>query len=143
MGLITDVKHEVAHLEVTPKSLRKFGLLVGSVFLFLAWVAWRKHWAPALGYVFVGVGSPLLLLGAVAPVLLRSIYVVWMTFSLSLGWFMSRVILTILFVLVLVPIGLLGRLIGLPFVKLRRPLKQDSYWVDHPARAANHHEEMF
>ena len=143
MGLGLDVKHEVAHLDVSAKSLRKFGLMVGGVFLVLALVAMRKKWDPSLLLSFLAAGSALALLGAALPTLLRAVYRLWMGLSLCIGWCMSRVLLTILFCLAIVPIALLGRALNLPFVKIRKAPKQDSYWEDHKPRSAKHYEEMF
>ena len=143
MGLIADVKLEVTHLDVKPKALRSFGLLVGGVFLLLAGIAAWKHWPAACLWIFGITGGLLVIFGALKPTLLRAVYRVWMTFSFSLGWCVSRVLLTILFYGAIAPVALAGRLFGLPFARMRRPAKQDSYWVDHKPRAANHYEEMF
>ena len=143
MGLVLDVKHEVAHLDVSPKSLRKFGLMVGGVFLLLALIALRKKWDPGLLLGFLAAGSALALLGAAMPTLLRAVYRVWMTLSLALGWCMSRILLTILFALAIVPVALLGRALNLPFARIRKAPPQESYWEDHKPRSASHFEEMF
>src|SRR6478752_5821426 len=111
MGLVLDVKHEVAHLDVSRKSLRQFGLMVGGVFLLLAIVALRKRWDAGLMLTFLAAGSALALLGVTLPHLLRFIYRWWMGLSLCLGWCMSRVLLTVLFGLAIVPIALLGRVL--------------------------------
>jgi hypothetical protein len=143
MGLVLDVKHEVAHLDVSAKSLRKFGLLVGSVFLVLALVALRKQWDASLLLTFLAAGSALALLGAALPTLLRAVYRLWMGLSLGIGWCMSRVLLTLLFCLAIVPVAILGRVLNLPFVKIRKAPRQESYWEDHKPRSAKHFEEMF
>lgn len=143
MGLITDVKHEVAHLDVTPKALRKFGITVGAVFLLLAWFATHKHWNPTWRNLFLGLGASLMLFGLVLPPALRAVYRYWMTLSFCLGWCMSRVLLTILFFGAMVPVALLGRVLNLPFVRMRQKQTQDTYWLDHKARPSNHHEELF
>ena len=143
MGLVLDVKHEVAHLDVSAKSLRKFGLMVGGVFLLLALVALRKRWDASLLLTFLAAGSALALLGAALPTMLSAIYRVWMGLSLCIGWCMSRVLLTILFCLAIVPIAILGRIFHLPFVKIRQAPRQESYWEDHQPRSAKHFEEMF
>jgi hypothetical protein len=31
----------------------------------------------------------------------------------------------------------------LPFIQIRRHTPRDSYWIDHPARTAQHHGDMF
>src|SRR5262245_32507493 len=134
MGLVLDVKHEVAHLDVSAKALRKFGLLIGAAFLLLALIALRKHWDAGLLLGFLGVGSALALLGAALPDLLGAVYRAWMALSLAIGWCVSRLLLTILFCLAIVPVAILGRIFHLPFTKIRRAPKLDSYWFDHPQR---------
>jgi hypothetical protein len=67
MGLVLDIKHEVAHLDVSAKSLRKFGLMVGGVFLLLAVIALRKKWDDGLLLTFLAAGSALALLARPCP----------------------------------------------------------------------------
>jgi hypothetical protein len=143
MGLIADVKLEIAHLDLKSKALRNFGLLVGGVFVLLTGIGLWKHWPDACVWSFGMVGGSLMILGAVRPTLLRAVYRVWMTFSFSLGWCVSRILLTILFFGAIAPVALAGRLFGLPFASMRKFVKKDSYWVDHKPRAARHYEEMF
>ncbi len=143
MGLITDVKHELTALDLQPKALRKFGLMVGGVLLLLTWIAWRRHWGTGWEMGLGISGGLLVIFGATFPALLRPVYRVWMGMSFTLGWFMSRVLLTLLFFGALVPVALVGKVLGLPFARMRRPEKRDSYWMERKPRPANHHEEMF
>ena len=51
-----------------------------------------------------------------------------MTLAVVMGWFMTRLILSLLFFLVLTPIGLAGRLAGKEF--LVSPAEGgESYWI--------------
>ena len=51
----------------------------------------------------------------------------WMTFAVIFGWVMSRVILSIVFYLILTPIGLITRLFGEDFLDLNKS-NTESYW---------------
>src|SRR5262245_45697891 len=102
MGLVLDVKHEVAQLDLSAKSLRKFGLMIGGAFLLLAMIALRKRWDAGLLLSFLAAGSALALLGAALPKVLAIVYRVWMTLSLAIGWCVSRLLLIILFSLAIV-----------------------------------------
>ena len=75
--------------------------------------------------------------------LLKPVHRAWMTLALVLGWCMSRMILTVLFIVAVIPVALLGRLLKLPFTQMRRAPARDSYWLDHPSRSARHHTDMF
>lgn len=143
MGLINDVKQEVAGLDLTRKSLRKFGLTVGTVFLLLAWMAASKHWDETLRFGFLGLGGFLALGGALVPGWLRGVYRGWMAMSLAMGWCVSRVLLTILFYAAILPVAIMGRVFRLPFTKMRRPPAADSYWVERTPRDLRHHAQMY
>ena len=94
--------------EVTQPALRKFGLTVGGVFCLLGAVSWwRGHEvAPTIMW---SLGAPLVLLGAVAPALLRPVERAWMAMAEVLGRINTRIILTALYFLVVTPVGWLRR----------------------------------
>jgi hypothetical protein len=51
-----------------------------------------------------------------------------MTLAILIGWFMTRIILSILFYLVLTPTRLLARLFGKQFLDLKMDNSKKSYW---------------
>jgi len=118
--------NEIKQIKSTPKQLRRFGLLVSGVILAIA--AYNYFFGnPALVYlaniaVILGIGA------LVYPHPLKPIYWVWMALAVVLGWIMSRVILTILFYVVLTPIGLIGRLLGKRFLPLGIDKARQTYW---------------
>ena len=73
------------------------------------------------------VGSGFIALGIIIPILLKPIYILWMTFAVMLGWVMTRVILSIVFYIIITPIGLITRLLGEDFLNFKIS-KTDSYW---------------
>ena len=60
--------------------------------------------------------------------MLKPIYLIWMTFATILGWLMTRVILSLIFYLILTPIGLIRRLFGKQFIELRWNKTDSTYW---------------
>jgi uncharacterized membrane protein len=120
------IREEIRAITSSRRDLRNFGLVVGTGFAALgALLLWKgKDMWPW----FVGAGLLLILLGAAAPSLLKPLQRAWMTLAVVMGWFMTRLILSLLFFLVLVPIGLVGRLAGKKF--LASPAgENDSYWI--------------
>jgi hypothetical protein len=142
MGLQADVNHELSALDISSKAMRQFGLTVGAVFAAITALGVWKHWAQPAVIMLGFLAAFLLIFGIISPALLRTPYRFWMTFALALGWCMSRLILTVLFVFAMIPISLLGRVMRLPFIQIRRHTPQDTYWIDHSARA-KHHKDMF
>ena len=92
----------------TRAELRRFGITVGGGFLALALAGWwRGHVLPPR--LFSTLGALLLVAGLAAPAALGPVRKVWMRAASFLGEVNGRVILTVLFYLVVAPIGLVLR----------------------------------
>jgi hypothetical protein len=118
---------EIRELKTDQSTLRKFGLLVGAVFLGLGLLYLLRH-KPVFPW-FCGLGIALIALGAALPKLLKPVYLVWMSAAVVLGFIVSNVLLTLLFVLVITPIGLLARVCGKDFLLLKLDRSAASYWI--------------
>jgi hypothetical protein len=110
---------------------RSFGISVGAVLLLIAAVlVWRGRMTAA---EIVGpVGAVLLILGLTKPSLLKWPSKLWWKMAIALGHVNARIILTIAFVIVLTPIGLLWRLLGKDPLARRR--KNWDGWSPSPPR---------
>jgi hypothetical protein len=122
------IREELKLIKDDKHSLRKFGLTVGTVLLLIG-IALYLFGKPSFVYIG-GIGLFLILLGITLPNLLRPINKVWMTLAIILGWFMSRVILIILFYLIITPIGFFLRLFRRDPLKLKWDNSISSYWED-------------
>ncbi len=131
MGL----REELRQITADTKQLRQFGLTLAVVFGLLGALALRRGGtlAPVL------LGLPVLLLGGglFAPAWLRWPHRWWMRISLVLGWVMTRVLLTLLWYLVVTPIGLVARMLGKHFIELAIDRSATSYWVSEPRNIPN------
>ncbi len=114
--------------ELPRRTLTSFALIVSAALLVIAALQWRRG-APQWVLVTLAAIAALLLLGAaVAPSLLRPVYRGWMRVGEVLAWVNTRIILTLVFFLVVTPIGQVMRLFGRsPIARGRR---SDSYWTD-------------
>ena len=121
---------------------RSFGVSVGAVLCVIAAVlVWRGRITRAewIG----GTGVVLLTLGLVRPLLLKPMSDVWWKGAAALGWFNARVLLSLLFALILTPVGLLWRVTGKdPLARRRRTWEG---WAPYPARYKDkrHFDRMF
>jgi hypothetical protein len=121
---------------------RSFGISVGGVLLAIAaFLVWRGR--ITMAEIMGGVGAFLLIFGLTAPKLLKWPSAVWWKFAMVLGYVNARVILTVAFTIVFVPLGLLWRLIGRDPLARRRASFQG--WTPYPARYRNrdHFTKMF
>lgn len=121
---------------------RSFGVSVGSVLLLLAAILlWRHRMLRA--EILGGLGAVLLVLGLVAPPLLKYPSKYWWMFSLAFGRVMARFWLSLLFLIVLTPVNLVWKLMG------RDPLarKREGWrgWSPYPERYRDrrHYGQMY
>src|SRR5262249_21311572 len=93
------------------RQLRSFGLIVGTGFAVIAlWpVVFRGQ---SLRIWALSVSGLLLVTGLVFPPVLRPLYRVWMTLGEGLGWVNSRILLSVVYYTLLVPIGMVRRFAG-------------------------------
>ncbi|MFT5143749.1 MAG: hypothetical protein ACI80V_001309 [Rhodothermales bacterium] len=113
-------------------TLRRFGLVVGGVFVAIAaLVLWRAGWVSGTAvYILGGLGLGLVLAGGLAPGSLRAVYPAWMAVALVMGTVMTTILLTAVFYVVVSPIGVLMRLAGKDPLNRRPDPKVASYWID-------------
>ena len=118
---------EIKNIKESKKDLRKFGITVGLVILLIGIIFFL--FGKESSYYFGIVGLILILFGIIFPIILKPLNKIWMTLALIIGWFMSRVILIILFYLVLTPVGLIAKLSGKHFLDLKLDKERSSYWI--------------
>lgn len=122
---------------------RSFGLSLGGVCgLFTAYAGWRGH--VTASWVFGGLALVLIVPALVRPALLRVPQALWWRVAHAVGWFNSRVLLTLFFLLVLTPVGVILRWLRWDPLRLTRA-RSASGWVPYPERLRNprHYERMY
>jgi len=93
------------------KELRTFGLVLGALFAaFFAVIPLLRHRTTHIWPWILA--STLWLMALIWPASLSYLHRVWTRLGLALGWVNTRVILTLLFTLTIVPVGLVMRLFG-------------------------------
>jgi len=117
-----------------------FLLLPGAIGAYLLF--WKGSW---FGYLWMLAGVFLGACRFIAP-LFRLIYRLWIGFSVVLGYFVSRTLLTLIFFLVITPTGLIMRLVGKDPMDRKRDPKTPSYWIrreDPPETSIQRYEKQF
>ncbi len=125
-----------------PNPERSFGVSVGVVLCVIAaFLLWRGRVTRA--EIVGGIGVVLLVAGLVQPRLLKYPSAVWWKFAAVLGYVNARIILTVLFVLVLVPLSMIWRLTGKDPLGIRR--ERWTGWSPYPPRYRDgrHYERMY
>lgn len=114
---------------VTEKELRVFGLLVGGVFAIIA--LWPIFWQLSPRTWAAGLAIALLFPAIFSPTVLRLPQRIWTIIGKALGWFNTRLILTLLYFVAILPIALLLRLAGRTPLKLNFDSAAETY-REHP-----------
>ena len=129
-------------VEITKKTLRQFGLMVGGIFLFIG--LWPFVWRQEAVRIWVVVPGVLLATaGLIAPGVLKHVYRGWMWVGHVMGWVNTRIILGILFYGMVTPMGLVMKLSG--HDPMRRAFEPDAktYRAVCQPRPASHMKNMF
>ncbi len=126
---------EIKKIKSEKKDLRNFGITFGIILGLLGGLLWWKGKDSAT--VFMILSCAFFFLGFVLPGVLKPLQKTWMAFAVVLGFFMTKVILSILFYLAFTTIGLGGRLMGKKFLDLKMDKSEKSYWIKRKSRSFN------
>jgi hypothetical protein len=112
------------------KDIRNFGIALAVLLAIFAGLGWHNEKA-AWPYL-AGAAGLALLLGLFLRPALRPIFRGWMWFAQKLNWVTTRVLLTVFWLVVFLPIGLVLRLFRVDFFDRRWNPDQASYWRERP-----------
>lgn len=121
-------------IESTDSRVRSFGTLFAVIGIVIvpAIVFWKRGMWTDTSSVSAVIGFLFLLGGRFAPAMLRPLYIAWMRLAMILNWIMTRVIISLVFLLIMTPIGLVRRLSGSStpksFHRFRNP-STETYWI--------------
>lgn len=120
-----------AHSEIKGSSDRAFGLTVGGILAGIGLIRGVFGTGLDVGTVgLVGVGLLLVALGLVAASTLAPLNRAWTKLGLILFKVVNPVVLFLIFMLTVVPIGLIMRALGRDLLRLRRDPTAASYWIE-------------
>ena len=95
---------ELNSIKSSKKDLKNFGFTIGFILLIIGVFLFVKRFHLFISF---SIGSILIFLGGIAPLILKPIYKIWMIFAVIIGWIMTRIILSVLFFSIITIIGLL------------------------------------
>ena len=117
---------EIKNIKNEKNDIQKFGITIGIILMIIAgFLFWKEKES---FQIFLAIGITLFFTAIAIPVVLKPVYWIWMIFAIILGWFMTRLILSLLFYVIFTPIGLTLRFFGKQFLELRWDKSKESYW---------------
>jgi len=120
------LKDELKLIDKSDEAVKKTGLTLGVVLILIALLLW--YLGKSSFTYFSITGGLFVILAIVAIPVLRPFHKLWMMLALLMGFVMSRVILTILYYLVLTPIGLVAKIVGKKFMPLGFDKNASTFW---------------
>jgi hypothetical protein len=116
------------------RELRQFAMLWVGFFGLIGLYVWWGGDAPRATTVLWALAAAGLL-GLFMPSAVRPVYVLWMALAFPIGWTISHLLLISVYYLVVVPIGLLMRLVGYDPMNRQFDRAAKSYWAAHDPSA--------
>lgn len=107
---------------------RKFGLVMAAAIGILGMLRFALHGFNYIPTYFFMVALLFGALGLLCPRALKPVLIVWIKFALALNWVMTHVLLTVVYWLIITPMGLGMRLFSDDPLKRAWLPKTDSYW---------------
>lgn len=121
------LRDELAALKPDRSDLRKFSWVFGGALMALGAFAWYRGSGSSPYLLWPGL--IVAAFGTIAPNALRGLYFVWMAIGLTLGAIVTRIILSLVFLVAVVPTGLIMRLLGKDPLQRELDPQAESYWI--------------
>ncbi len=109
-------------LSFTPHEGRVFALILGVGLLL---IGWRFEWVST--FYIIGIAC-IFLAGLMIPDRLFPVYRTWMILGLTIGWVVNRVLLTIVFCIVIIPLAMIRRQVKDRAMEITTDDDIKSYW---------------
>ena len=108
---------------------KKFGIALGIILSIIATVLLIQK--KSLFINFYGAGLFFIVAALVVPIVVKPVFILFLYIAHVLGWVMTRVILSILFYLVITPIGHILKLFGKKFLETTEEEGVKSYEIQY------------
>tara|TARA_Y100001970_G_scaffold195004_1_gene237000 strand:- start:868 stop:1278 length:411 start_codon:yes stop_codon:yes gene_type:complete len=116
---------ELKNIKSHKKNIKDFGITIGVILGIISLILFLKE-IPYYN-LFIYISSFFIVFALTIPIFLKPLFIIWMIFSIILGWIMTRLILTFLFYFIMFPIGIFMRLFGQTMLKNKNDATH-SYW---------------
>ena len=141
--MFNDIVLQIKNISTGKSDIQKFGYTIATILFIVAGFLFFEG-KESYQYLIM-ISSVFFCFGLIIPIILKPLYIIWMAFAVILGWFMTRLILMILFYFILTPIGLLGKLFGKNFLENNFNSSANSYWYlrDSKSEINQDYEKQF
>jgi len=115
------------HLEVKIGSNRSFGIVFVAVFLIIGF--WPLLSGNDIRIWSLSVAFSILAITIIAPQVLAPVNILWFKFGMLLARIVNPVVMFLIYVIAMLPIGILLRLSGKDLLRQKLDSEATSYWI--------------
>ncbi len=128
--------------KVQKKDLRQFGIVLGIILGAFGSIHFLRHHQSAYKWFFSFSASSFIF-GIFFPLKLKPVFTVFTKIAHAIGWVNTRIILTVVYYVILTPIGLLMRIFGKDILSLKIDKGAKSYWITSLERKSEELTKQF
>jgi len=145
MSLISEVKEGLARLDNSPHELKKFGFTLAIAFAVLSAPIFLWGNQPTCALLTSSLAIAFAVFALLFPRALGPVRFLWIGFAFIIGYFMSRIILTVLFFLIISTIRIIMTIIGKDILDKSLNKQEESYWIRRETidKSPGEYEKMF
>lgn len=129
------MKNTWKSIDADHKKVREFGYVIFSVLavIFPLFSAYKHDWSLTnVALTSISIGAVFILLTTFLTRFMKPVYKMWMMLAFGLGFIMTRLIITLVYLMMITPIGIFRRLKGNNVSDTFRKFKSTekvSYWI--------------
>jgi hypothetical protein len=132
----------MTQVKIGKSQLRSFGLIVGAGFSIIAvWPIIFRGESPRMWALWIA--TALAATALTFPLLLRPVFKVWMILGEALGWVNTRIILTLVYYGLIVPMGTMLRMMGKDPMARAFDRQASTYRISRQKRPASHMQRQY
>lgn len=120
---------EIREIDSSDRMIRKFGIALFILSVLVGIYAWYREWS--WWWIVPSAGAVILSGALLLPTVVRLMYYPLAVLGVILGYFISKLILIILFYTFFALVGILTRILRIDLLKKRIRKKENSYWIPH------------
>ncbi|MCB0834643.1 MAG: hypothetical protein KDC45_14340 [Bacteroidetes bacterium] len=129
--IIDDIRFEIREIHADKRTVRKFGIILTIILGLLSFWLFYKSSTYVMGFSIAFALSGFL--AAITPMWLYPLYYGLTFLSVIIGYFVSRIILFVIYMLLFAPVGLITRLFRKDLLDQRIDKNASSYWIPKKA----------
>jgi hypothetical protein len=140
--------HEILHKDesIDLPSERSFAHVMAAAFYIIAAIVWwNSEVFDGIEIRLTIIGSLFLAVGYMKPLWLRPLNKLWLQFGLLLFKITNPIIMLLIYVITILPIGLIMRVMGKDPLRRKKDVSAESYWIvrEHPGPAPDTIKRQF